>query len=315
MLRMNKRFFLIALAIFLVWLVPVVAAQSTDRAYFSADKTTTLIGEPIQLILHIQVPANAQLALPDFNKSLSPFTVKNVGSLNLAQHLSDSTVEYQLPLEVVLWRTGTYQTPPLNVPYQIAGGASVNLTVEALQFEVSSILKESDLTLRPFKPLVNLSYFPIGEALVIIVVIVGVVILVGWKRFAQIQKRAVGQDRSTMTGHPEAVYALKTLREIELSNGSPVTIYAQVSDCLRHYLFKRYSVPALDLTTSELIMKLNEKSLFADEAQQKLTEMLKRADLVKFARVVPKQGAAEQYMSVASQWIQVIEQTNIEQPS
>jgi hypothetical protein len=69
------------------------------------------------------------------------------------------------------------------------------------------------------------------------------------------------------------------------------------------------------LTTSELLTKLNEKSLFDDEAQQKLVEMLKRADLMKFARVIPKQGAAEQYMSVAAQWIQAVEQTNIEQTS
>jgi hypothetical protein len=58
---MNKRFLLIALAIFFVSLVPVVAAQAANRAYFSADKTTIVIGEPIQLILHVQIPANAQL--------------------------------------------------------------------------------------------------------------------------------------------------------------------------------------------------------------------------------------------------------------
>jgi hypothetical protein len=312
---MNKRFLLIALAIFLVSLVPVVAAQSTDRAYFSAEKTTIVIGEPIHLALHLNIPQNAQLVLPDFTKSLVPFTVKNVGTLNLVQKLSDSSVEYEIPLEVVLWRTGTYQTPPLSVSYQMAGRSSVNLTVESLHFEVTSVLNDNDLTLRPFKPLVNLPYFPIGEALAIITVIVGVVAVLGWKRVAQMRKRASGQDRLAILGHPEAVYALKMLRDIELSNTSPVTIYAQVSDCLRNYLTKRYSVPALDLTTSELVTKLNEKSLFADEAQQKLAEMLKRADLVKFARVIPKQGAAQQYMSVASQWIQAVEQTTIEQPS
>src|ERR1051325_9442764 len=130
---MNKRLLLSVVAIFLIGLVPVVAAQATDRAYFSVDKTTILIGEPIHLVLHLNVPQNAQLSLPDFNKNLAPFTVKNVGSLNLAQQLSDPRVEYQLPLEVVLWRVGTYQTPPVSVSYHIAGGSSVNLTVESLE--------------------------------------------------------------------------------------------------------------------------------------------------------------------------------------
>ena len=40
--------------------------------------------------------------------------------------------------------------------------------------------------------------------------------------------------------------------------------------------------------------------------------MLKRADLVKFARVVPKLNAAQQYASVAAQWIQSVEQEQAE---
>lgn len=71
---------------------------------------------------------------------------------------------------------------------------------------------------------------------------------------------------------------MKALRQIELSNESPLTIYVQVSDCLRSYLSKRYSVQVLDLTTRELVEKLNEKAILADENQQKLAEMLKRAD-------------------------------------
>ena len=43
-------------------------------------------------------------------------------------------------------------------------------------------------------------------------------------------------------------------------------------------------------------------------------EMLRRADLVKFAQVVPKHSAAQQYASVAAQWIQAVEQTRGVQP-
>lgn len=306
---MNKRS-ITALGIFVLVVLCSFSVQAADQAYFSADKTTALIGEPIQLILHLRVPQNAQLALPDFKNGLSPFVVENVGSLNRGQQFDDASVEYALPLTVVLWRTGIYQTPPLTLSYQVAGTASVNLTVEALRFEVPSVLNDSDLILRPFKPLVNLPYFPIWEILPVIAIAFVIVVILIRKRFTHLQNRTSRIEDLTITGHPDAVYALKALRQIAESSDSPLITYVQVSDCLRRYMSKRYSIQALDLTTSELVEQLNEKTILADDHQQKLGEMLKRADLVKFARVIPKQGAAQQYTSAAAQWIQAVEQMN-----
>ena len=133
-------------------------------------------------------------------------------------------------------------------------------------------------------------------------------------RLSKIQKRAIGIEPTTISGHPDVVYALNSLKQIEQSNESPVAIYTQVSDCLRGYLSKRYSVYAVDLTTSELVGQLNDKALFRDDYQQKLIEMFRRADLVKFARVIPKRETAQQYISIASQWIQAVEQSKLEQP-
>ena len=312
---MNKRFHLIFLVLIVVVNRQILVAQEPDRAYFSADKTALLIGEPFELVLHLHVPQNAQIALPDFTKSLLPLMVENVGSLKLTQQLNDSSVEYEVPLQVVLWRVGTYSTPTLTVSYQLAGATAVNLPVETLQFQVASSLDEHDLSLHPFKPLINLPYFSLWEVIPFIVVVVGIVILLLRKRLTAAPKRTTPLDTSMLIGHPDAVYALNVLHQIGESNPNPLLIYTQVADCLRNYLAKRYSLPTLDLTTNELVDILNEKAFLTDEHQQRLGEMLKRADLVKFARVVPKQAAAQQFTSVASQWIQSVEQAKVEQPS
>jgi hypothetical protein len=312
---MKKRSIGLCLGVLVIIGLHSFVVQAADRAYFTADKMTVLIGEQTQLILHLHVPQNAQLNLPDLTRSLSPFTVENVGPLNLVQQFDDGSVEYEVLLKVLLWRTGTYKTPPLTVSYKLADTPTINLIVEPLQFEVPSILKDDDLTLRPLKPLVNLPYFPLWEIFALIVVIFGVTFVFVRKHLTKIRKRSSSLGDMGISGYPEVVYALKALKQIEQSNDDTLAIYVQVSDCLRQYLSKRYSIQALDLTTSELNEKLSEKALFADEHQQKLTEMLKRADLVKFARVIPKQGAAQQYSVVASQWILAVEQANVEQPS
>ena len=307
---MNKRSLLVTFGIFIFLTSQPFGVQAADRAYFTADKTILLIGEPTQLLLHIRAPQNAQLNLPDFTKSLSPFMVKGIGALILAQQFQDSSVEYQIPLEIILWRTGKFQTPQLTISYQLAGSPTVNLNVEALQFEVPSTLNDADLSLRPFKPLVNLPYVPVWIMLPIAILAIGMAVLLRRQRHGQIRKRTARDADTAISGHPEAVYVLRALRQIDQSNESPLKIYIQVSDCLRLYLFKRYSIQALDLTTSELVEKLNAKIMLSEDHQQKLVEMLKRADLVKFAGVVPKLGAAQQYISVAVQWIQSVEQSN-----
>lgn len=313
---MIKRSVIVFLGMFLLVSLQSFPVQAVDQAYFTADKTTLLIGERVQLILHMRVPKDAQLVLPEFTNGLLPFIVENVGSLNVVQQFDDSSVEYELPLEVALWRTGLYTTPPVIVFYQLIEATPISLSVEALQFEVLSVLNENDLMLRPFKLVVTVSYFPVWEIASIVAVLVSVIVLLGSRHMAQLQQRTTRLDNSTITRHPEAVFALKTLQQIEELDASSLTTYVQVSNCLRRYLFDRYSIGALDLTTSELVEILNMNAVLTDELQHKLVELLKRADLVKFARVVPKQGATQLFASVAIQWIHAVEQANnAEQPS
>lgn len=313
MWTMKKHLSLIYLCVFIfsLWVSSTVFADA--NAYFIADKTTPLIGEPVQLVLHIRIPSQATLVPPDFSSLVAPLFVKEVGSLSVISQ-NDTETEYQLPLTVVLWATGQYLTPPFVVSYQVDNAPLVNISVESVQFNVPSMLNENDLSLRPLKPQIDLPYFPIW----ILGVVVAAILVLGTVTLRYRLMKKASQPLPNIPNnkwHPEANMALTSLKQFGQSSDNPAMIYVQVSDCLRHYLDVRFALQASDLTTSELMANLETQQVIINEQQQKLAEMLKRADLVKFARVVPKLNAAQQYASVAAQWIQSVEQTHAEQVS
>lgn len=308
---MIKRLWTVLPVILLCMMFVQSTVLAADKAFFTADKTAPLIGEPVQLVLHVQVPQQAQVIIPDFKNWQPPFFVQQVGSLNVGSPQQDGSIEYELPLTLILWQTGQLVTPPLEVAYQL-NGTIIKLPVESFQFVVPSVLNSNDLSLRPFKPQIDLPYFPIWIALLGVPV---VVIVIKWGvRYRFFRRQFQISNVVDNNWHPDANAALNTLKQLAQSQADPPVIYVQVSDCLRRYLDARFSMHSVDLTTSELLDQFEQKHVLSEDQQHKLIEMLRRADLVKFAQVVPKHSAAQQYASVAAQWIQAVEQTRGVQP-
>ncbi len=114
----------------------------------------------------------------------------------------------------------------------------------------------------------------------------------------------------------EAVARLKALKRFDLSdptNAKP--FYVELSELLRNYLMRRDGVPALELTTRELIDRLHRfdgEGLVNDEIIEIVRSVLNEADLVKFADIQPRKGEGDQAISRTLQSIQVTEQTFIE---
>ena len=73
--------------------------------------------------------------------------------------------------------------------------------------------------------------------------------------------------------------------------GQVKTYYSRLTDIMREYIENRYDIQALELTTDEILEKI-EKVNVHDELLDKLKSMLQTADMVKFAKAKP---AVEQH--------------------
>lgn len=94
--------------------------------------------------------------------------------------------------------------------------------------------------------------------------------------------------------HVEAIKALEALHHQKLwQNGRFKDYYSALTDVLRRYIAARYEFGAMEMTTDEIIVALREQEM-PDKSRRNLIEILRTADLVKFARVIPDEQYHEQ---------------------
>jgi hypothetical protein len=97
---------------------------------------------------------------------------------------------------------------------------------------------------------------------------------------------------------------LDALEEQRLwQQGEHKAYQSRITDILRSYIEARYLVSALERTTDELMAELRVSALPVDE-RIRLENMLRAADLVKFAKVVPTALEHEQLLVSARQFVQ-----------
>src|SRR5205809_315493 len=113
-----KRWF-ICIAVILVFTSSLTARSQEDvRANFTAELGAPLIGQPIDLVLTVNASADATVTLPTFGADWPPFAIRQIGEVNTLTNAGRTT--YQQHLSVLLWRPGDYQTPPIQISYQLA---------------------------------------------------------------------------------------------------------------------------------------------------------------------------------------------------
>ena len=87
--------------------------------------------------------------------------------------------------------------------------------------------------------------------------------------------------------YEEAIQALNAIKESHIwENGNDKEYYSRLTDVLRRYIFRRFTIYAVEMTSSEIISALK-----ANEETREVHELIKAvfdiADLVKFAKVRP----------------------------
>ena len=104
---------------------------------------------------------------------------------------------------------------------------------------------------------------------------------------------------------PADIIALKELKKLENKNmwqdGLVKEYYSSISEIIRRYIEDRFEVIALEMTTDEILMKLN--SITSNEYINNLKTLLQRADLAKFAKNKPIDTENQQSLILAKEFI------------
>lgn len=279
----------LSLFLAVVFLAPasLFAGRVTARA--RVDSTHFLIGDWITVHIGIEHPRGVHF---------QPLGGDSVAGFLILQHrplTKQSDTLTTTDLVVSRYDSVSTEFPPLPIQYYVAGD-SVPQTVftNPLLLTVSTVKVDTTKEMVDLKPpmAIPLTLAEIALYAGIILVCAGTAYLLYryWK------KRKLAHPGPTYTPPPRAAHVialeqLAILKDKKLwQQGRLKEFYSEITEIIRRYIENRYRLRALEETTDEIMAGLRSVPV-RPEILPPLEAILRRADLVKFAKFQP--GIAE----------------------
>lgn len=146
--------------------------------------------------------------------------------------------------------------------------------------------------------------------LIVLLIIVAIIALVAYILSKQGRKLSdIFKPAPPVPAHIEAIKALEELQNQKLWQSEKYKdYYSGLTNILRHYISRRYSVAAMEMTSEEIISEMKNLEELPDKSRMDLNSLLRDADLVKFAKAQPEASDNEaSYFKVYS----FVEETKI----
>ncbi len=270
------------------------------------DTTEIQIGMPIHLYIEIQKhrpsdffefsPLSAQDSLKDNFEILSV----SYDTLQL-----NNTSIFQQKIGFTAWEKGSYTLQPVWVTIN---GDSIATKIVNIQVDEPMAKEEineiKDIVTEEVSPL---SFINLFLGIFIFYTAIGFILyFVNERRYSN-QKQANFQPKNFEGWKSLTLNKLHQLQSSQLiEKGKVKEFYSQYSDIVKGFLHERYKIPAKELFTSDLIHLIENRHYLPEEDTRKLKTLLRRADLAKFAKIVPSKEQADQDIHEA---IQIVEKT------
>lgn len=287
--------------------VPARSQQVTAEA--QVDSTDYLVGDWITVHVKLFHPAGVTFQ-PLVGDTLGGYTV--IGKYPLEDKDGESSGRYV----VSKYDSGTAVLPPITFLYTVPGDTALrSVATNPVTLTIHTVVVDTAAEIRDIKPPLTIPYTLAEVFLYIGIVILAAVLAVFayryWKKRRQ-KKPEVLPVSPPRPAHVVALEQLGLLKEKKLwQQGLIKEYYSEVTEIIRLYIENRYHVRALEQTTDEILEGVKMFPLSANVLEN-LELMLRRADLVKFAKVVPGIPEHEEMMTVA---YDIVDRTKLTVPA
>ena len=292
----------IAASVLLLLPLGGVSAQEAIRILshdFDPDDIT--IGDPVRLRLRIESDENLNIYLdpigPSEHEHLE-FDKPQVERIKSESPLTGKA-HYEVTYPLRAFAIGQHTLPPITIKYTGTDGDSGSIQTPTYLFEVRAVKPPSDTEMKGIKGpwSVPPNWLLYILAALLVIVVIGAIIFLYFRRRAKpmdLQPEALSQRQ------PHEI-AYEQLNRIEgmnwVAQGEMKVYHTEISHVIRQYIAARYHVPALELTTQELLDRLQHEDVPKELVQHFFTN----CDWVKFARYSPTKPAAHERMGEARQ--------------
>ena len=256
------------------------------------DSSIMKIGEQRKIALEVKQPHSAVVYFPTINgndtlaqgieilKITPPDTLKSNNALTIKQ-------EYF----ITSFDTGRYVLPPF-----VFKSKTQSYTTEQLYLDV--ITYDEDLTnakltgmAENYDPPFNWVRFLLYLSIVLGILGLGALIYYIYKVVQEMKNNQIEEEIvvDNRLPHEIALEELEKIKSDKLWQKGEVKVYYTVlTDTLRDYFTRRFNIPAMEMTSSEIIRSLKYEHDAVD-AIERVREIFDISDMVKFAKMEPSQ--------------------------
>ena len=280
-----------------------MGALTQIRAKASVDKTTILVGEPINLTIDATVPAGNAVKWFKID-SIPHFEIVSKGSVDSAKDATFKTFHQQLT--ITSYDSGYWSIPTFTLQL-----GKQRLKTDTIAINVTYSPSDPNQPYHDIKEIVAVEKPP-GNYLYWILGAITVLFAIGAYFYLRKKKPVAKPEEkvSKLSPYDEAMQAIK-----ELSKHSPVdppavkNHFTQLNDILRVYLKRRFNYSTLEKTNEELILQLRSSKLKGEEFTR-LAQALRMNDFIKFAKYLPTEEEKKELFNQVSQSIKSLEELN-----
>ncbi len=303
-------------------LVPMVLAllvfvqkSQSQRASARIEPDTILIGHHSTLYFEVEALKGDFVALPNFTDSTyKAIEFFEIGVDTILKESNGMSLSFTIPF--TSWTPGLFEFDPL--PFAILRGAdTLRIFSNKITLLVNTVKVADDGEIYDIKPIKKMpaSLREILTYFIPLVLLLGLIVWLAYRHFFR-KKKETSEDiweNQAIPAHIAAISSLEKLRSQKLWQAGKVKQYhSELTFIVRMFIEKRFSVPALEMTTLEICKSLP-PHLESIESINVLKPALEVADLVKFAKYQPLPEENEMSLHQAIEFVKANIQTLPEQ--
>lgn len=285
----------IFLSIFLFFALVNITLAGEISVRTSIEPSEILIGEQASLKIELTQDKDDKVSWPQFSDTIATNVsiIEKLATDTIS--LPDNRISITSEYLVSSYDSGFYYIPEFvfETTSQKVTSNPVGLTVNTVQVneQTDDIHAEKEIMSAPFSWIELAQWSGIGLAIILIIAIIVLLLM----RFVFKKKVTIIPEEPEVI-LPAHVVALEKLEQIKTEKiwqqGQIKQFYTQLTDVIREYLSRAYSINAMEMTTDEIVA-LVKKNKDLDEIRIVLKEMLELSDLVKFAKFIPLENENE----------------------
>ncbi len=277
---------LLVMALLLIIGPAAQAAGGVTAALGTSGRPVT-VGDPVGLVVSVRHPAGYQVVPPRLEATWGDFSVRSVAPARVTTN-PDGTSTTTVEIDARLFKPGAFKTPPLNVTVTDGSGNLMQTIAAPVPVTVASVLAQGDTALRDIK---GQAALPLPAAWPWVLAGSLALAMAAGALFWYIRSRRKPAEDNRLP-HERALDELSAIEAMRLPQGERFKEhYTLVSDCIRTYVERAFSIPALEHTTDEIEADLSAAN-FATEVQAALVGFLQDSDIVKFTTLTPDEQSA-----------------------